>query len=427
MAGGAPYSKEEDAIIRRVFREHGGKKGWSSHAKRLIPDRLQTSIIARQKAIASADADVPDTLGHAAYANAPLSLDDVIRLWKIDEDIWEAVTFQPNKWEIGAKHPETGEILTKPLYQTKVQFKRKKTASIEIVAKQILADIEAAAKFRQRPAILHGKSVRDGDLMLELSLPDLHIGKHSWREQTGADYDLKTTEKIARAAVTDLLGQVDTRRIARVLLPFGNDYFHTDTLTGTTTAGTHVDQDSRFQKMFRVGHLLATWMIDECLKVAPVHVPVVPGNHDSTAAFTMGMVLEAEYRRHRFVSFDNGPTPRKYDRFGRTFLGFLHGDKEPHAKLPQIMAVERPADWAASICREIHVGHLHHSKKAEPLVIHDQVGATVRFLRSLSAPDRWHSEHGYVGVQRSAEAFLWRKEGGMRQHLVSLPIEELVA
>jgi hypothetical protein len=418
-----PYTDADDATILEIRRTHSGKGNWIKVAAARLK-RSEGSIESRYEKLSEKAKVGENETTHAAFANTPLSLDDVIRLWDIDEDVWEAVHFQPNQWEIGAKHPESGEILTKPLYQTKVQFKRKKTASIEIVAKQILADIERAAKAKP---ILHGKAARDGDLMFELSLPDLHLGKQSWGEQTGADYDLKTTEKVARAAVTDLLNQIDGRRIARILMPFGNDYFHTDTLQGTTTAGTHVDQDSRFQKMFRVGHLLATWMIDECLKVAPVHVPVVPGNHDSTAAFTMGMVLEAEYRRNKFVTFDNAPTPRKYLRFGKTFLGFLHGHTEPHAKLPQIMAVERPDDWAASICREIHVGHLHHSKKAEPLVIQDLVGATVRFLRSLSAPDRWHSEHGYVGVQRSAEGFLWRKEGGLRSHLISLPVEELVA
>lgn len=426
MAGGNLYSAEEDAIILETKRTAPPGSGWIKIAAQKL-GRNPQSVGNRYGILAAKAENVTDTSTHAAFANKPLSLADVVKLWDIDEDIWEAVHFQPNKWEIGAKHPVSGEILTKPLYQTKVQFRRKKTASIEIVAKQIIADIEQAAKRKPGPAVIHGKSVRDGDLMFELSLPDLHLGKQSWGEQTGADYDLKETEKVARAAVTDLLNQINTRRVARILLPFGNDYFHTDTLQGTTTAGTHVDQDSRFQKMFRVGHLLATWMIDECLKVAPVHIPVVPGNHDSTAAFTMGMVLEAEYRRNKFVSIDNSPTPRKYERFGKTFLGFLHGDKEPHAKLPQIMAVERPDDWAASICREIHVGHLHHGKKAEPLVILDMVGATVRFLHSLSAPDRWHSEHGYIGVQRSAEGFLWRKEGGLRSHLISLPVEELVA
>lgn len=432
---GVPYSTEEDATILRCYQKHNGKQGWLVDAAKLT-GRGRTSVMNRWSMIRTKQ-DTEPTTTHSAFANAPLSLADVVKLWKIDEDVWEAVTFQPNKWEIGAKHPESGQILTKPLYQTKVMFKRKKTANIEIVAKQIIADIERAASSKPkrvevgkgfRPARLDAKHLTASDVMLEVDVFDLHVGKMSWGAETGHDYDLKIAERIAKAAVADLLAQVDGKhRITQVLLPFGNDFFQTDTPQGTTTAGTQVDHDGRFQKMFRVGHALAMWMIEECAKIAPVHVPVIPGNHDETAAFTMGVVLEAEFRRDTRVTFDNGPAPRKYYRYGKTFLGYAHGNNEPTGKLPQLMALERPQDWADSICREFHIGHIHTGRKAEPLSIDDQTGVTVRWLRSLSGTDSWHARRGFVGNQRSAEAFVWRKEGGMRAHFISRPVEELIA
>ena len=424
MAGGLPYSPEEDRVIAECFEKHQGKDGWVKEAARRLR-RQQSSICNRWSIVRRQLEDVSGTLSHAAFANAPMSLADVVRLWKVDEDIWEAVLFQPNKWEIGAKHPESGEILTKPLYQTKVVFKRKKTASIELVAKQILADIEQAAK--AKPAQPRKVVDRSADLLLEVDVFDLHVGKMAWGQETGHDYDLRIAERIAKGAVSDLLAQARGAKIAQVILPFGQDFFQYDTPQGTTTAGTQVDHDGRFQKMFRVGHLLAMWMIEECAKIAPVHVPVIPGNHDETAAFTMGVVLEAEFRRDKRVTFDNGPAPRKYFRFGKTLLGYAHGNNEPTGKLGQLMAIERPLDWAASTCREFHVGHIHTGRKAEPLSVDDQTGVTVRWLRSLSGTDSWHAKKGFVGNQRSAEAFLWRKEGGMRGHFVSLPVEELVA
>lgn len=425
MAGGRRYSPEEDAAILKAKREHTGNGYW---AKKVADElgRSVASVEKRFKDLGIQTENVTDTAVHAAFANTPLSLDDVIRLWKIDTDIWEAVHFQPNQWEIGAKHPETFEILTKPLYQTKVQFKRKKTASIEIVAKQIIADIERAAKVRASAAI---KPKPVGNLLLELDVFDLHVGKMAWGAETGSDYDLKIAERIAKAAVADLLDQIGHRRqqIAQIILPFGNDFFQYDTPGGTTTAGTQVDHDGRYQKMFRVGHLIAMWMIEECLKIAPVHIPVVPGNHDETAAFTMGVVLEAEFRRDKRVTFDNGPAQRKYYRWGKTLLGFTHGDKEKISDLPGLMTVEKAHDWAASTCREFHIGHFHHGKKREPISVEDMKGCTVRWLRSLSASDSWHHKKGFVGTQRSAEAFLWRKEGAFGGHFVSAPVEELVA
>lgn len=421
MAGGDRYTEEEDRRILAAAID--GKAGWQ---RRLSSElgRPHSSIGHRYAVLKREAANVTDTLAHAAYASAPLSLADVVKLWKIDEDIWEAATFQPNKWELGAKHPESGEILTKPLYQTKVLFRRKKTASIEIVAKQIIADIEQAAKRKPNYSV---KPKGSGDVLLEVDVFDLHVGKYAWAPETGNDYDVDIAQRIAKAAVGDLLAQVKGQQIAQVLLPFGNDFFQTDTPQGTTTAGTQVDHDTRFQRMFRCGHLLAMWMIEECAKIAPVHVPVIPGNHDETAAFTMGVVLEAEFRRDKRVTFDNGPAPRKYYRFGKTLLGYAHGNNEPTKQLPQLMALERPHDWAASVCREFHIGHIHTGRKAEPLSVDDQTGVTVRWLRSLSGTDSWHARKGFVGNQRSAEAFLWRKEGGMRGHFVSLPVEELVA
>lgn len=424
MPRGRPFTPEQDKAIVAAWRARTGDKDWAVAVAQEIG--CNPNAIGNRLRVLRAQGAGEDALSHAAYANAPLSLDDVIRLWKIDTDIWEAVHFQPNKWEIGAKHPETGEILTKPLYQTKVSFKRKKTASIEIVAKQIVADIEQAAKMK--PSVAKRCQIdRSADLLLEVDVFDLHVGKMAWGAETGHDFDLKIAERIAKGAVADLLAQARGARIAQVLLPFGQDFFQYDTPQGTTTAGTQVDHDGRFQKMFRVGHALAMWMIEECAKIAPVHVPVIPGNHDEQSAFTMGVVLEAEFRRDKRVTFDNGPAPRKYYRFGKTLLGYAHGNNEPAGKLPQLMALERPMDWAASTCREFHIGHIHTGRKAEPLSVDDQTGVTVRWLRSLSGTDSWHAKKGFVGNQRSAEAFLWRKEGGMRGHFVSLPVEELVA
>jgi hypothetical protein len=259
MAGGALFTPEDDALILQLRAENPKGANWKQRAAKAL-GRRPDSIGNRYSIIAARQEKAETSDSKTAYTSKPLSLADVVELWKIDETVWEAVSFQPNKWEIGAKHPDTGKILTQPLYQTKVLFRRKKTASIELVAKQILADIEKAGKHTQRSAHVQKarKSAHDG-LLLEIDVFDLHVGKMAWGAEAGADYDLKIAERIAKAAVADLLEQVGHRRsqISQVLLPFGNDFFQYDTPQGTTTAGTQVDHDGRFQKMFRVGHGIA--------------------------------------------------------------------------------------------------------------------------------------------------------------------------
>lgn len=354
----------------------------------------------------------------------PQSVEDIVRLFKIDLNVWEATHVTPVVWQMGAKHPETGELLKQNLYRTKVAFKRIVSVALEQLRVNLLADIAKDTKHRtkSRPAYKSKGQRGVGSYLLELDLFDLHLGKYAWGEETGHDYDSAIADRIARAAVMDLIDQARQYKISQVILPFGNDFFHTDTQQGTTTAGTQVDHDTRFAKMFRTGRALGAWMIEACAEIAPVHVPVVPGNHDEQAAFCMGVVLEAEFARDKRVTFDNSPRPRKYYPFGGMLLGFTHGKEEPTGKLGALMAIEAREHWAVSTCREFHIGHLHTGKKAEPLSVDEQTGVTVRWIRSLSGTDSWHAKKGFIGNQRNAEAFVWRREGGMRAHFHSLPV-----
>jgi hypothetical protein len=82
------------------------------------------------------------------------------------------------------------------------------------------------------------------------------------------------------------------------------------------------------------------------------------------------------------------------------------------------MASEVPEIWAKTKHREMHLGHFHHMKAIETLSTEDYIGVTVRYLRSLTGKDAWHNKSGFVGIQQSAEAFLWHKENGVVANLI---------
>lgn len=429
MAGGKRYSADDDAAILRIYREWGGRNGWAKAAGQAI-GRPANCIAQRKRNLPDMELAPPaqtepnEQTIESAIAARITSLDELLAQSKTDRELWDVDRHVINKWEIGAKDPTTGKILTEPLWQVKAWLKPIRGASMAKLSRELLEDIKAdtaqRARVRHKPAL-----VADAHrYCLEIDVFDLHLGKFAWGRETGHDYDSSIAERVAKEAVADLLEQAKHYRIAQIVLPFGNDFFHTDAHSGTTTAGTQVDHDTRFHKMFRTGRALASWMIEACAAIAPVHVPVVPGNHDENAAFTMGVVLEAEFGRDPRVTFDNSPRPRKYYRFGQTLLGYTHGKDEPTGKLPSLMALEVKDDWAASTCREFHIGHIHTGRKAEPLSVDDQTGVTVRWIRSLSGTDSWHAKKGFVGNQRGAEAFVWKFSGGMRAHFVAQPIDE---
>lgn len=47
----------------------------------------------------------------------------------------------------------------------------------------------------------------------------------------------------------------------------------------------------------------------------------------------------------------------------------------------------------------------------------------VRYLSSISAPDLYHFDNGYVGSIRQAQAFIYDKENGLESIIYSKPID----
>jgi hypothetical protein len=289
---------------------------------------------------------------------------------------------------------------------------------------------DAIADIRSKSVVKHHLTTRrtgPESHLFELTLPDLHIGKLAWAEETGDNYDSKIAVDRAKSAVSDLIEQARSYPIERSLFLFGNDFLHYDNLIGTTTAGTPQDRDSRYHKMVRTGRQLATWVVDELSALGPVQVMVMPGNHDRATTWNLGEMLDAWYHNDERVTVDNAPLPRKYHRYGTTMLGFAHGDETPLAKLPLIMPVEKPEMWARTRYREWHVAHFHTSKVSQSTPVNSVNGVRVRILQSLSGTDNWHSHMGYVGELGAAEGFIWHKERGLRANLVSNRSEERAA
>lgn len=422
MAGGNPFSQAEDEIIAEVYAAHGGKKGWAIAATKRLPGRSNDSIKQRRLALAcratqdeAEDIDRPEFA--SPYTTSPLSVDDIVKLFRIDLTVWEAYNVTPNVWQMGAKHPETGELLKQDLYQTKVRFRRIAPPAVYVLKEALLSDIRAETKRRGKPVSRHVRANDDEPHALEVDEFDIHVNKLAWAAETGDNYDSDIAEQRARRAMLDLLAMAEPYHIERMILPVGNDLTNSDNVTGATTAGTRQDTDTRYHRMFRRARGLTSWMIEQCARIAPVEVVIVPGNHDEITAWTIGQVLEAEYATDSRITFQSGPQKRKYVQYGANLIGFTHGHDEPHGNLPQIMAVEQAGVWSQTTHREFHVGHLHKQKATQPIMVDDKIGVTVRIIRALSGLDAWHVGKGYVGTRQGAEAFVWRKSGGLRAHL----------
>lgn len=351
---------------------------------------------------------------------------DVIEHFKIDPDIWEIERFRVRtsegyrkdrkvKWKVTDGRVtegdvnDSGKMLVVPLYHIEVRLiKRVKVAQAKDAISLLMED---AAKFAPKYPTLRRRST-PGGMMYEISVPDIHFGKLTWDEETGENYDIKIAKKIILATVERLLNYVTGLKVNKILLPLGNDFFNVDNKENTTVHGTPQQEDTRWQKTFRMGREVCVQMIDMCASVANVDVMIIPGNHDEQRSFYLGDSLDCWYRNNKNVSINNSPAPRKYYLYGLNLIGFTHGYYEKLDRLPFVMPHEVPDLWAKSKYREWHTGDKHH-KKDVLYYANEGSGMLVRILRSLSATDAWHFNKGYVGPLRAAEAFGWHPNEGL--------------
>jgi hypothetical protein len=335
------------------------------------------------------------------------SIEDLLAFSETDTRIWEVERHVINKWEVGAKDPATGGILTEPLFQLKLWLRRKLAEQrLEQVLQRMLEQFKQAAP--PRAPIKYAAGAQG---MLEISIMDLHLGKYCWADETGRAYNPDITSKMFWAALEDWLCRASVCHPEQILFVVGNDFFNVDNFQKTTTQGTPQSETNSWQESFLAGRKLMVGAIERLTQVAPVKVLVVPGNHDMQRLWYLGTVLGAYFHTHPSVTIDYSCQPRKYVVYGKNLIGFCHGHAEKHDKLPMLMAVERPQDWAAARFREWHLGHFH-SKKTKVFVAHQDLHSVqVRILPSICPPDAWHAAMGYTS-KLAAEAYFWDRENG---------------
>jgi len=372
-----------------------------------------------------------DFRGHALIYTP----DQLLKRAKIDLSVWKVDKQVVNKWDVTMKISETQKDengvetttqtpITSQNFQVKVWLSKIRSTEEQKAWDNFIATIkENAPKLPPPPQrfVSPGISLRDGEeprprpkYLMEVSIPDLHIGKLAWEDESGENYDTKIAIERFNECVENLLVHAMPYRndIEEILFPIGNDLINIDNMSNKTTAGTEQRVDSRWQQMFVKAKDLMIKNIDRLSKIAPVRVVMVSGNHDYQTVYYLGCVLEAYYSKSSSVKIDNTAEQRKYHEFGVNMIGFTHGNEEKHQELGLIMATQKPEMWARTKCRQMHLGHFHSRKTTKYLDVQEFQGFTVRILPSLSGTDDWHNRKGYMSM-KSGVVFLYEKTNGL--------------
>lgn len=326
---------------------------------------------------------------------------------------WDVVSYKNNYW-----HSQVRGGRRMVMYQSKITAKPKADG---LSLKEINKHFTMLDRRFVAPPIKPIK--RNGNMVAEVNIADLHLGKLCWHGDTGNNYDYKIARDIFYDIVNDVCNEIKDKPLDYILFVWSNDFFNSDTISNTTTAGTPMHNDVRWQKLFNVGVEMLVKGISMLSQIAPVKTFYTPSNHDEVNGYHALKYLEAWFRKDSNVAINTDAKPRKYMLHGVTLVGYGHGNKEKGngtkekaSRLASCMPIEVPDLWAKAKYREFHSGHLHSEQ-----MIQEINGVIVRRISAPPATDTWHTQSGYIGSVRKAQTFLYDKELGLRQ-IINTPV-----
>ncbi len=343
--------------------------------------------------------------------------EDALRAANLDPAIWRAARVTVNGWDVTMtlKSGEGDKPHTVQNYQIKVVFERIVTEREENVVNALIDRLKAKSPIAP---LLHKTTVRKkkgaAQRSLEICLMDPHYGMKCFTPSSDAEWSMTMCEDMVRDTLREILDlSKPYAPFDEIILPLGNDFFHTDSIWQTTTGGTPQPEAEAYLPVFVSGEHLAISILQSLKQIAPVKVYMIPGNHDRATSFMLGRVLNAYFHKDKNITVHADESPYKFHRCGVNLIGYEHGHSVTAIRLAALMANECPDDWAATKhgYREWHLGDQHRKGSSKPSVMEEQ-GVSVEYLPGITAPNEWHRLKSFNWQKRGTMAFVWDHKAG---------------
>jgi hypothetical protein len=281
-------------------------------------------------------------------------------------------------------------------------FAKNEGAGLPDLFEPILAELQGySPKFERIP-----REHTEDPHCLVIDPADIHVGKYAAVSETGQAYDIDKAVTQIDWAIDGILRKASGFNLDKIVFVIGNDVLHTDTPRRTTTSGTPQDTSGMWHEAFLAAKSMYVRAIEKMLPYADIRVIYNPSNHDYMSGFMLAQTIEAYYRQHPNVTFDNSIAHRKYFRYGNNLIATSHGDGAKLNDTPLLMASEQPLMWSECHYRYIYLHHVHHKQTHKFMSGKDFIGVTAEYVRSPSPSDSWHDRNGYVGAKKAVEAFV---------------------
>ena len=340
------------------------------------------------------------------------SLDDLLTAFSVDDSEWEV-----DWYDIGT-YEQTGfdkdrKPVTITMYRCKAKLKQANPfRNVELTRRGLEDDLKYLLKHKPKhKRKIHGQDPTGN--CLEIGAYDLHLGKIGI---IGDEYNMDIAEERLLKAVEHLLMRASGFTIDQIVFVVGNDLLNTDgdKPVPRTTKGTPQFNTDHHIEMYKKARRLMIMVINELANICPVHVVVVPGNHDEESIMYLGDALELYYEKNDNIVVDNTRPLMKGYKYGNSLIAFDHGHKQKPDKAVQVLPQRFKDIWSSVDYVELHRGHLHGVHHNKIGATHEYSGTTVRNLGSMCATDQWHDDKGFVGNVKRAHGFIWSKHNGLQ-------------
>jgi hypothetical protein len=253
-----------------------------------------------------------------------------------------------------------------------------------------------------------------GELCNLYTFTDYHLGCLAWREEGGADWDLKIAERTLVDGFRAMVSQ--SPRAHTAVINLQGDFLHTDGLVPATPAHGHIlDADSRYGKIVEVAIRAIRQLVTFALeRHEEVRLIIAEGNHDESGSVWLRQMFSALYELEPRCSVDTSALPFYTFLWGDTFLGFHHGHKVKNEALPLLFAAQFRQEWGRTTRAYLHCGHRHHCDEKE------YNGATVIQHPTLAARDAYAARGGWI-AERAAQSITYHKRFGQVGRVFVVP------
>lgn len=314
----------------------------------------------------------------------PLSAQEVEQKFKIDTKKWKLIQYW-NKEKPGGGFYVSANI-----------------KSIENLNTSVIYSPVVNLKYIKQPVNLNEKYISKTCGII--SLQDIHVGKKGITEYN-------VIEDVKKCVKTLLLRTYNMCFLDKVFFVLGGDLVNMDTLNGTTTKGTPVENKEDAYSSYVNSFELMYWCINIIKEYCnSLEIIYIPGNHSNLTEFHISYSLSKLIKDSNII-WNIDTNSRKAVKYGNNMFCFEHGDYDLKRSM-FTFATEFSEIWGTTKYRTLYTGHYHKRKKYEYITEDELNGFTLKILPSLSNTDLYHYNNKWTNNIRSGVIELHSEEKG---------------